>query len=52
MLFPLETLVYGNRNPSTVPIGPAMKAYVEKLQATPAYVRALAKGGQYKYVAE
>lgn len=45
MLFPLETLLMRSKGASL----PAIKSYVERIHARPAYQAALAKGGQYDY---
>ncbi|MGO4999716.1 glutathione S-transferase [Oceanisphaera sp. W20_SRM_FM3] len=46
MSFPLEAAMY---NPKWAAAYPRLKAYVDQLQARPAYLRALAKGGDYRY---
>lgn len=45
MIFPLESLVATGRADNM----PAIKAYVERIHARPAYKRALEKGGEYAY---
>lgn len=46
MSFPLEAAMYRTEWAACYP---RIKAYVEQLQARPAYRRALAKGGDYRY---
>lgn len=46
MSFPLEAAMY---NEKLAACYPRLKAYVQQLQARPAYLRALAKGGAYRY---
>lgn len=46
MSFPLEAAMH---NEKLAACYPRLKAYVQQLQARPAYLRALAKGGDYRY---
>lgn len=46
MGFPLEAAMYNKKLAASYP---RINAYVQQLQARPAYVRALAKGGDYRY---
>ena len=48
MSFPLETAVNGGRMDSSL-VSDRIREYVQRVQSRPAYIRALAKGPDYKY---